>query len=85
MHKILELSLINPFFFQFSIALREFGFWHNVHLQKLFFQALFIYVRYFVVVFFFQLLSALNKRRISLRNKQLSKRVMLLIDFNSPL
>ena len=85
MHKILELSLINPFFFQFSIALREFGFWYNVHLQKLFFQALFIYVRYFVVVFFFQLLSALNKRRISLRNKQLSKRVMLLIDFNSPL
>lgn len=26
MHKILELSLINSFFFQFSIALREFGF-----------------------------------------------------------
>ena len=57
MHKIHELSLINPFFFQFSIALREFGFWYNVHLQKLFFQALFIYVRYFVVVFFFSIIK----------------------------
>ena len=26
MHKKNELSVINPFFFQFSIALREFGF-----------------------------------------------------------
>ena len=58
MHKILELSLINPFFFQFSIALREFGFWYNVHLQKLPFQALFIYVRYLVVgLFFFNYLA----------------------------
>ena len=57
MHKKNELSVINPFFFQFSIALREFGFWYNVHLQKLFFQALFIYVRYFVVVFFFSIIK----------------------------